>query len=131
MVDISRRRALGLAGGALGLGACSLNAGPDISPLEVLDVYDGDVAFEHGVASGDPMADSVVIWTRVTPKSGEGSIPVVYRVKDGDELVATGVVRTSAARDFTVKVVAEGLKPATLPQQRRHVGQRIVLIGFP
>lgn len=113
MVKISRRQALGITGGALGLGACSLRGGPDISDLDGLAIYDGEVAFEHGVASGDPMSDSVVIWTRVTPKSGEGAIPVVYRVKQGSNLVATGTVQTSAARDFTVKVVPEGLQPGT------------------
>ncbi|MCI4645030.1 MAG: alkaline phosphatase D family protein [Hyphomonadaceae bacterium] len=113
MADITRRRALGFAGGALGLGACSLNAGSDINPLEMPEAYAGEIAFEHGVASGDPMSDSVVIWTRVTPKSGTGTIPVVYRVKLGDKLVATGSLQTSAARDFTVKVIAEGLAPAT------------------
>lgn len=113
MVKISRRQALGLTGGALGLGACSLRAGPDISDLDGLAIYDGEVAFEHGVASGDPMSDSVVLWTRVTPKSGEGTIPVVYRVKQGSRVVATGTVQTGASRDFTVKVVPEGLTPAT------------------
>ncbi len=113
MVKISRRQALGLTGGALGLGACSLRAGPDISDLDGLAIYGGEVAFEHGVASGDPMSDSVVIWTRVTPKSGDGAIPVVYRVKQGSKVVATGAVQTSASRDFTVKVVPEGLQPAT------------------
>ena len=27
--------------------------------------YDGPVAFNHGVASGDPQANKVIIWTRV------------------------------------------------------------------
>src|SRR5437763_850474 len=37
--------------------------------------YSGAVAFNHGVASGDPQADKVVIWTRVTPEQA-GAVPV-------------------------------------------------------
>ena len=36
-------------------------------PVAVL--YDSTLApFYHGVASGDPLANAVIIWTRVTPK---------------------------------------------------------------
>jgi alkaline phosphatase D len=68
--------------------------------------------FVHGVASGDPTATSVILWTRVT---GEGaSIPVTWRVARDAELtdvVATGTATATAARDFTVKVDAAGLQP--------------------
>jgi phosphodiesterase/alkaline phosphatase D-like protein len=30
------------------------------------------VGFVHGVASGDPLPDSVIIWTRFTPQSNQG-----------------------------------------------------------
>ncbi|RPI67125.1 MAG: hypothetical protein EHM43_09765, partial [Ignavibacteriae bacterium] len=36
--------------------------------------------FYHGVASGDPTSNSVILWTRVTPESGQTSIPVSFRV---------------------------------------------------
>jgi len=29
------------------------------------------VTFDHGVASGDPLSDKVIIWTRVTPSNEE------------------------------------------------------------
>ncbi|MGV2480300.1 UNVERIFIED_CONTAM: PhoD-like phosphatase N-terminal domain-containing protein, partial [Salmonella enterica subsp. enterica serovar Weltevreden] len=41
----------------------------------------GKLAFLHGVASGDPLADRVIIWTRVTelqPRSGP--VPVRWAV---------------------------------------------------
>ena len=73
----------------------------------------GAVAFNHGVASGDPHGDSVVLWTRVTPDdAGTRSIPVSWRVRRADDaVVAQGQTTAESARDFTVKVVAAGLKP--------------------
>src|SRR5690606_40973070 len=37
--------------------------------------YAGAVGFNHGVASGDPTHDRVVIWTRVSPEQ-PGPVPV-------------------------------------------------------
>lgn len=71
--------------------------------------------FGHGVASGDPLADRVVLWTRVT-QSGGGSIDVGWEVaRDAlfKDLVASGTASTSAARDYTVKVDAGGLQAGT------------------
>jgi alkaline phosphatase D len=71
--------------------------------------------FEHGVASGDPLADRVVIWTRITPA---GTDPVVVDwvvASDVDlaDVVRSGTVTTDGNRDFTVKVDVTGLEPAT------------------
>lgn len=79
--------------------------------------------FAHGVASGDPLPHAVVLWTRVTPAqnavpgSGRGG-PVSVRwevARDAGfgHIVQTGVVRTDARRDHTVKLDATGLEPAT------------------
>jgi alkaline phosphatase D len=72
--------------------------------------------FRHGVASGDPLADRVVLWTRATPRieSATGTQAVNWRIADDERLekvVARGTIETSAARDYTVKVDAAGLKP--------------------
>lgn len=78
--------------------------------------------FGHGVASGDPLPDGVVIWTRVTPSaeatpgSGLGQ-PVAVRWAVGSDdalsdVVASGTVTTSADTDHTVKVDVRGLDPA-------------------
>ena len=67
--------------------------------------------FRHGVASGDPDATSVVLWTRVTvPTPLEvdwelASDPSFARV------VRQGRVTAGPERDFTIKVLAEGLEP--------------------
>ena len=107
---ITRRHLLGATGSALGLVACK--------PANVADgfsQYRGEVAYNHGVASGDPGATSMVLWTRVTPMTGAGAIPMryeVFRESDGKPVLA-GLSEASEARDFCVKVEVEGLEPAT------------------
>ncbi|MDP4302845.1 alkaline phosphatase D family protein [Leptothrix discophora] len=86
-------------------------------------------AFLHGVASGDPLQDRVMLWTRVTPPaqaSGEdGShdddreprrLALHWQVARDAEfrsIVAHGQVRTSALTDHTAKVDAGGLRAGT------------------
>ncbi|MGW7822584.1 alkaline phosphatase D family protein [Streptomyces puniciscabiei] len=80
-------------------------------------------AFLHGVASGDPLPDGVLLWTRVTPAPdatpGSGVGPdtevswVVARDKAFTSIVAKGSVTATAASDHTVKADVRGLAPAT------------------
>ena len=69
--------------------------------------------FYHGVASGDPLEDRVIIWTRVTPDSLNGApVTVRWRLATDPQLrdvVRTGEVTTDARRDYTVKVDVDGL----------------------
>ena len=37
-----------------------------------------NTVFQHGVASGDPLADRVILWTRVTPASVKPAVTVSY-----------------------------------------------------
>ncbi|OFW04492.1 MAG: hypothetical protein A3I61_11675 [Acidobacteria bacterium RIFCSPLOWO2_02_FULL_68_18] len=70
--------------------------------------------FRHGVASGDPLADRVILWTRVTPADPRAVIDVDWRIAADPALgqvVAGGTVQARAARDFTVKVDAGPLRP--------------------
>ena len=73
--------------------------------------------FFHGVASGDPLADKVVIWTRVTPAVfNEDNIEVSWRIATDTamtEIVSSGTFETNATRDYTVKVDVLNLRPAT------------------
>lgn len=74
--------------------------------------YAGDVFFRHGVASGDPKHDRVIIWTRVSPVN-PGPVPVrwiVARNRELTDVVKTGVIETSEARDYTVKADVTGLR---------------------
>lgn len=73
--------------------------------------------FRHGVASGDPLPDRVILWTRVTPDGGDGDPVdagwVVARDPALADVVASGSARAALDRDFTVHVDADGLEPAT------------------
>src|SRR3712207_703402 len=60
--------------------------------------------FRHGVASGDPTAEEVVLWTRVSHDGG-GDVPVEWVVASDPGLaqpVASGTAQATAERDHTV-----------------------------
>jgi alkaline phosphatase D len=62
--------------------------------------------FAHGVASGDPLSDGIVLWTRVSPAE-PGKVEVLWEMAldaDFQESVASGRTTTNEDRDFTVKV---------------------------
>lgn len=75
--------------------------------------------FGFGVASGDPTATEVLLWTRVTPilqaVPGSGLGPpsrVGWEVAADEEftqVLRTGIATTDAGRDHTVKVVVSDL----------------------
>ncbi|MEO1010721.1 MAG: alkaline phosphatase D family protein [Bacteroidota bacterium] len=72
--------------------------------------------FYHGVASGDPYQNSLVIWTRITPKFQMKKVPITWEVAsdpDFKSIVKLGEFNTSPKRDYTVKVVVDGLRPGT------------------
>ncbi|MFI6462008.1 alkaline phosphatase D family protein [Streptomyces sp. NPDC050538] len=80
-------------------------------------------AFLHGTASGDPLPDGVLLWTRVTPTAeavpGSGLGPdtevswTVARDKAFTNVVSRGSLTATAASDHTVKADIRGLEPAT------------------
>ncbi|GAA5011205.1 alkaline phosphatase D family protein [Acinetobacter puyangensis] len=70
------------------------------------------VEFLHGVASGDPLYDQVILWTRVTPKDNSSRLNVIWEIATDQQfknLVNSGAVQTSSVSDFTVKVDADKL----------------------
>lgn len=73
--------------------------------------------FYHGVASGDPLADRVIIWTRVTPEEmTTDPIEVNWKVATDillENVVQEGTFVTTVDRDFTVKVDVAGLEAGT------------------
>ncbi|MER7518191.1 alkaline phosphatase D family protein [Streptomyces sp. NPDC126499] len=83
----------------------------------------GAPQFLHGVASGDPLPDGVLLWTRVTPTpdalpgSGLGpDVTVGWELSEDRSFtrtVASGTTLATAASDHTVKVDVRGLRPAT------------------
>ena len=115
--DLSRRSFLKSV--AAGAGAVSVPAaltgcfGDDDDDKRDLTVF----VFGHGVASGDPLADAVIIWTRVTPSDTGAEAQVGWVVATDEAMsnvVASGSVYTDSRRDFTVKVDVTGLNADTL-----------------
>ena len=81
-----------------------------------------NLPFLHGVASGDPLPDRVVLWTRVTPSrealpgSGLGDdTELEWQIDTSDTFdnPKTGAVTANVENDHTVHVDADGLEPAT------------------
>ncbi len=102
---ITRRQAvLGVSSTLLLPAACSQTpVAPDQRSASI---------FAHGVASGDPDASSVVIWTRISGASDP--VAVDWYVATDSELlnvVAHGQFTTDARRDHTVKQVVDRLAP--------------------
>ena len=118
-MNFSRREILKGMGAAgltpLLVTACDTSSGPP--PLPQLPDYEWngpagpDNLFEHGVASGDPLTEGVVVWTRVTPETEE-TVEVWWEMALDEsflERTAQGTVTTDASRDYTVKVDVPGL----------------------
>lgn len=115
-------KAAGLGGAgallALGLSRPPARADENLAP------------FLHGVASGDPTATAVIIWTRVT--TDQAALDVTWRV--ARDLAFTDVVRTGSAvaeggRDHTVKVDVTGLEPGRWYFYEFETGGKRSLIG--
>ncbi|GAA2961353.1 alkaline phosphatase D family protein [Streptomyces enissocaesilis] len=117
------RRALVRAAAATAL-AAPVAASPVATAADAAAADVQSPAFLHGVASGDPLPDGVLLWTRVTPSPeatpGSGKGPdVVVRWEVAEDkgfsaVVAQGTTTAGAATDHTVKVDVRGLRPATV-----------------
>lgn len=79
------------------------------------DFFDPTLApFYHGVASGDPLEDAVIIWTRVT--TNRSSVDVNWKVATDSRMqniVKQGQLQTNQSKDYTVKVDVTGLNDFT------------------
>jgi len=90
---------------------------PSLPTDGIATLYDSTLwPFYHGVASGDPLQDRVIIWTRVTPKDSLNEISVSWEVSDGpgfENIINEGSTITSPDKDYTVKVDVDKLSPGT------------------
>jgi alkaline phosphatase D len=87
--------------------------------------------FEHGIASGDPLPDRVIIWTRVTTER-EGRVLVSWQVASDPgftDIINQGSGETHAGVDYTVKVDVEGLSPGLAYYYRFVTGDRTSATG--
>lgn len=125
------------ATGAATLGAATL--GTAAGSLATASATPVNAVFAHGVASGDPLPDSVLLWTRVTPTpdalpgSGAGPrVDLVWEVATDPgfaTVVRSGTAGTGPDRDHTVKVDVTGLAPATTYHYRFRVGDAVSTVG--
>lgn len=73
--------------------------------------------FQHGVASGDPLSDRVILWTRVSPSADlRQELDVSWWVAlepSAASPVRSGQTTASVERDYTVKLDVSGLAPDT------------------
>ena len=88
--------------------------------------------FYHGVASGDPTSDGVVIWTRVTPRDADVSIPVRWVIALDTGLtqpVKQGSTVALLEKDYTVKIDLTGLQSNTVYYYAFQAYDKASLIG--
>ena len=91
----------------------------------------GTPSFDHGVASGDPLSDGVILWTRVSGVA-DGSLPVNWLIASDPEMtkvVRHGIAWTDGWADYTVKVDVRGLPPGTTLYYRFEIGDVLSPVG--
>jgi alkaline phosphatase D len=99
----------------------------------------GDDPFTLGVASGDPTADGVVLWTRLAlkPLEGNGGMPdrpvvVQWRICSDEQMwkvVDRGSVWALPALGHSVHVEVQGLKPGRWYWYQFKVGNEYSQVG--
>ncbi|WP_033075456.1 alkaline phosphatase D family protein [Sphingopyxis sp. MWB1] len=67
--------------------------------------------FTHGVASGEPGTDSVLLWTRYAASSDALLDVELSDTPDFAKILAGGQVTAARARDHIAKIVVDGLSP--------------------
>jgi alkaline phosphatase D len=70
------------------------------------------VDFPHGVASGDPTPDTVVLWTRAVPSAPAKQVPLRLQVSltsSFEELIGERTVVATEDSDYTVRVLVHEL----------------------
>jgi alkaline phosphatase D len=85
-------------------------------------------AFTHGVASGDPLTDGVILWTRFV--GGDGRI--AWEISEEESfapIAARGEAQANPACDFCLKVDARGLQPGRSYFYRFLAGSGPSLVG--
>lgn len=96
---LTRRGLFGLAGASAALAA---------TPLVARSFGTG---FTHNVASGEPSANSVLLWTRYVADQGTRLTWEVSASEDFTSVLAGGEVMASPDRDWCAKATATGLAP--------------------
>jgi alkaline phosphatase D len=139
-MTFSRRKFIagGVGAGVLaGVGGCAdggrgdddgeVAIGPKVRAFQV-----DAKTFAHGVASGDPWSDRVILWTRVSDLEKEEEVEISWLVaedSDFEKVVAEGSANTGADLDFTVKVDVEGLSAGSTYYYAFYRGEGRTVVG--
>ncbi len=129
MFDISRRDFIKISAVAAstlfistGISGCSSNDGRvvqiDDDKNQTTQPIVQNVDFKHGVASGDPLSDKVIIWTRITHNdvTQTADVLVDFEVSSDEgftSVVNSGIYTAKQESDFTVKVDVQNLTAGT------------------
>ena len=127
----------GTSGGETGTNGTSGTSGAPTTG-EQLPEIPGE-PFTLGIASGDPLPDSVILWTRLAPApdAGDGGMPAVpYPVtwevasdEDFADIVASDVTEADPHFAHSVHVDVQGLEPDTWYWYRFTVGEFTSPVG--
>ncbi len=137
MKTLSRRRCLARSSAAA---AVAITA-PFVARLAhaLPEVAKGNNIFSLGVASGDPLPDGVVLWTRLAPQPLEenGGMPkkvveVAWEIAEDERfqnVVQKGTVIADPAWGHSMHVDVRGLKPARWYWYRFRFGNQMSAVG--
>lgn len=104
------RRSLLKGGGLLGTGFASVP----------LSAHIGGEGFTHGVASGEPGPDRVLLWTRFAAAQETELTVELSDAQDFRTTMGVGLATASPDRDFCAKTVVDGLESGTWYYYRFH-----------
>ncbi|WP_063735654.1 alkaline phosphatase D family protein [Streptomyces sp. RTd22] len=135
---LGRRRFLTVTGAAAAL-AFSTNL-PSAQAAQVRTDALKENPFTLGVASGDPLPDAVVLWTRLAPRAyepgnglpEEGAVRVEWQVARDEHfrrVVGRGTATAHAEFNYTVHVDAKGLEPDRVYWYRFRAGKWTSPVG--
>ena len=114
-----------------GSGSTSPAPPPAVTPLEEPFVQLPAGVFALGVASGDPAADSVVLWTRLIGDLPP-SVALLWELAYDEgfaTLAATSIIEVAEDHAHSAHAVAAGLLPATRYWYRFRVGGQVSATG--
>jgi len=91
--------------GSMGLGAFAV---PGLAQMP-----SHAAGFTHSVASGEPSADSILLWTRYVPADGDAVElkAEISETADFAKIISGGAQITGPWRDHTAKITVSGLAP--------------------
>jgi alkaline phosphatase D len=119
--------------GDTGTGTGTETGGDDLPSYEWEGEPGPESMFSHGVASGDPLLDAVILWTRCSPTDGsQTSVEAFFEVAldpGFEQRVAADWIMSDSARDNTIKLDITDLDPETTYYYRFHAEGRVSPIG--